>query len=86
MRKYNAIKNAVNFGKGKMSNTKGTHVSVTCSKCGSVDCFYVENEDLHAWKNGALIQDAMPYLNADQREMLISKTCNECWNLMFPND
>ena len=26
----------------------------------------------------------MPYLNAGEREILISKTCDECFDKMFP--
>lgn len=39
--------------------------------------------DLAAWKRGTLIQDAMPYLSDGEREILISKTCGECWDAMF---
>jgi len=69
-----------------MSNAEVVHLSVACGVCGDMDCFYVERDDLHAWRNGTLIQDAMPYLNAEQRELLISKTCDKCWNLMYPDD
>ena len=32
----------------------------------------VTNEQLQAWENGTLIQDAMPNLTADEREFLIT--------------
>jgi hypothetical protein len=31
-----------------------------------------------------LIQKAMPYLTADEREMFISGTCSDCWDKLFP--
>ena len=36
--------------------------------------------------SGELIQDALPYLSASEREMLISGTCDDCWQKMFPVD
>ena len=35
--------------------------------------------------NGKLIQDAFPYLTDGQRELMISNTCDTCWNKFFPN-
>lgn len=43
-------------------------------------------EDVAAWENGELIQDAMPYLTDGEREVLISGTCDSCWEKMFPSD
>ena len=39
-------------------------------------------EQLDAWTNGMLIQDAMPDLTADHREFLISGTTPEMWSKM----
>jgi hypothetical protein len=38
------------------------------------------------WQNGAYIQDSLADLSADDREMLISHICPECWAQMFCND
>ena len=46
----------------------------------------VGNADLDAWQNGTLIQDAMPYLSADDREILISGICGECFDNMFAGE
>ena len=40
----------------------------------------------NAWRNGALIQDAMSELTAEQREFLISNTTPSEWNEMFPEE
>lgn len=37
-----------------------------------------------AWRSGELIQDAMPEVSADDRELLISGTCGKCFDEMFP--
>lgn len=47
----------------------------------------VDPDDYDRWqKNGELIQNAMPYLTADEREMLISRTCGTCWESMFGDE
>jgi hypothetical protein len=45
-------------------------------------------EDWLEWKGGTprLIQSVFPYLNADQREILISGTCPTCWANLFPKE
>jgi hypothetical protein len=43
----------------------------------------VNSDDLQQWKDGELIQDAMPYLSADEREILISNICGLCFEQMF---
>lgn len=40
-------------------------------------------EDANRWINGELIQIAMPYLNADQREILKTGIDSESWEEMF---
>jgi hypothetical protein len=39
--------------------------------------------DANAWANGELIQKAFPYLNSEDREILITGYDNECWASMF---
>ena len=33
---------------------------------------------------GEFAQDCFPYLTAGQRELMISNTCDDCWNKFFP--
>tara|TARA_R100000963_G_C4580705_1_gene61790 strand:+ start:340 stop:573 length:234 start_codon:yes stop_codon:yes gene_type:complete len=63
-----------------------TTLTESCRTCGSEETITVETKDLHDWKNGTVIQEAMPYLNSDQREMMISHTCSVCWDKLFPED
>jgi len=58
-------------------------VEVKCRMCGTVYTIAVEENDFYDWQNGKCIQDAMPYLTADERELLISHTCGDCWAEMF---
>ena len=46
----------------------------------------VKQLDLDAYEEGALIQDAFPYLTNEQREIIISGMTDDMWGDMFPND
>lgn len=55
-----------------------------CRHCNETQEVHVNVDDLIDWQtNRKYIQDAMPYLSADQRELLISGTCGTCWDNMF---
>ena len=58
-------------------------IAATCRSCQKSYNLLVNMSDVHEWMTGKYIQDAMPYLSADERELLISKTCGVCWNEMF---
>ncbi len=57
-----------------------------CVRCSQESAISANPRDVEAWRDGVLIQDAMPYLDADQREMFISGICPTCWNKMFGED
>lgn len=61
-------------------------VVTACPSCGTITCFYVDEADYHAWECGACIQDAMPYLTAEQRELLMGGVCGDCWQKAFGNE
>ena len=61
-------------------------VAVPCRLCNEVADLTVNIEGFVAWQGGKLIQEALPELSADQRELLISGTCDKCWNEMFGSD
>ena len=60
-------------------------VVAECNKCGASTTMMVRIKDLVMWELGKYIQDAMPYLSADERELLISGTCGDCFEKMFGN-
>jgi hypothetical protein len=62
--------------------TNGT-VSVSCRWCNEHHILATCAEDVNRWQGGELIQNAMPYLSADERELLISGTCGTCFDNMF---
>ncbi len=43
----------------------------------------VTNEQLEAWLSGELIQNAMPHLDAGQREFIKTGITNEEWETLF---
>ena len=62
-------------------------INTTCPFCGKTTPVQIRRAaDYHAWQNGALAQDAFPYLSADEREMLISGICPTCWDNMFSGE
>ena len=60
--------------------------SVRCDHCEKVHTFGYSAQGFALWKNGELIQNALPELSAEERELLISRTCGDCWDEMFPED
>ncbi len=64
-------------------NYKEVCVVAQCPFCGHAHEIEVNEADYWDWQDGALAQDAFPYLSADERELLISGIDSECWNKMF---
>lgn len=58
-------------------------IITTCPFCGHAHSVFVNEADYWDWQDGTLVQDAFPYLSADDRELLISGCCSQCWNKMF---
>ena len=54
--------------------------------CKDTHILMVNIRDAKRWRQGELIQDAMPYLTPDERELLISETCGKCFDKMFGED
>ena len=57
---------------------------VGCRKCMEQFEIRGEDRDFIRWEEeGELIQNALPYLSADERELLISGICGGCFDKMF---
>lgn len=61
-------------------------ITTVCPICGEVLEFDVPADGYRAWKAGELIQNAMPNLIPEYREMLISHICPVCWDAMFSDE
>lgn len=54
-----------------------------CVQCKQEQSINAHPRDVEKWRTGTLIQNALPYLTTDQREMFISGTCPKCWENIF---
>ena len=61
-------------------------VSCDCPFCGHVSELFVNAAGYRRWQAGELIQTALPTLNADERECLISGLCTLCQKDFFDED
>lgn len=59
-------------------------MEVTCTACDRTFTIPCTDEQYKTWRGGVLIQRAMPDVPPDLRELLISGTCGECFDQMFP--
>ena len=58
-------------------------VGARCPMCGKMNKVEVYKADFEKWQNGELIQVAMPYLSANEREIIKTGTCSKCWDKLF---
>lgn len=61
-------------------------IEVCCPLCGHVSTVKVYAPDYIDWQNGNLAQDCFQYLNASEREILISGLCLKCQDDVFGSD
>jgi len=56
---------------------------VICKYCKKDYTIEAKRSDMQRWYGGELIQNALPYLNADERELLVTRICGDCWDKLF---
>lgn len=59
-------------------------LELECKYCDYEETITIPQADYRAWHNGKYIQDAFPYLTDGQRELMLSNTCDTCWDKFFP--
>lgn len=63
-----------------------------CVQCGQPAILTIPEEEallIMAWgenPGSGFVQDELPFLNTDQREMLITGTHPQCWAELFPDE
>ena len=67
-------------------NYKEVTIITRCPFCGRTNEVAANEADYLDWQDGVLVQDAFPYLSADEREMLISGICPACWASSFGDE
>ena len=70
----------------KKINYKEVCVVTVCPFCGRGNEVEVNEMDYLDWSDGMLAQEAFPYLNATERESLISGLCPTCQKSIFGSD
>lgn len=59
-------------------------IKTTCPICKKVNYVSVNEIGFMRWQEeGVLIQNALPELDANEREMLMTGICPTCWDKMF---
>ena len=67
-----------------MVSTNLESYNVTCEICGQEHNILADKNDMDAWLSGdKYIQEALSYLSAAERELLISRTCDICWKHLY---
>ena len=61
-------------------------VMTKCPLCGEINSVMADTLGIIRWKAGALIQEALPDLNAEERELLITGICTVCWYKSFSEE
>ena len=60
---------------------------IHCRHCGEPYLIPITEQEYLNWiKKGTFVQDEFPKLNPNERELLISQTCGNCWNKIFNTD
>ena len=54
-------------------------ITIECVQCGGKFIIKVPVEGMRRWASGSFIQDALPTLSEDERELLISNICPTCF-------
>jgi len=60
--------------------------TVECDSCGAEFKICYKKHDYENWKAGMLIQAAMPYLTDQQRELMVSGICSDCFDALFDGE
>ncbi len=55
-----------------------------CPRCKQFHAINVPAEGFHSWQRGEkTLQEALPDVNANVRQMLVDGICPDCWNKIF---
>lgn len=70
------------YGDSELSNTTIV-VNRICRQCISETKIEMTADQFVRWQDGGLIQEVCPDMSADDRELLISAICPDCWKELF---
>lgn len=69
-----------------MTDDETIAVDATCIQCRKVKRVVMPAKGYLRWRQGELIQNALPTVSKDDRELLISQTCGSCFDQLFRGD
>ena len=61
-------------------------IAGNCTITGQPYSVTVNSNDYLNWRNGELAQRAFPYLNAGDREWIITRISPTGWDILFPEE
>ena len=66
-------------------NSQEYQLSIRCCRCGELKTFTVpvKGFDNYMFNTHICIQDAMPDVSPENREMMITGICSSCWKKLF---
>lgn len=72
----------------ELANNMGkfVQIAIKCRYCGQEYILNVTDDGYDAYMNGESVQDAFPCLSPEDRELLISGTCEKCWDKIFQDN
>jgi len=59
---------------------------VRCQMCDCYKSVSCTLDQYDRWQSGEYIQNAIPQLSVDERELLMSKICGDCFDKMYEGD
>lgn len=57
-----------------------------CIHCGKASIVSLDVEKVIRWQGGAHVQTVWPEMTPEERELLVTGTHPECWDIMFPEE
>lgn len=67
-----------------INNINEDFTSISCKMCGKNYIIFYNRESMIEWLSGTKsIQDALHYLSSNERELLLSETCGDCFDSLF---
>ena len=65
-----------------MTTTSAKIITRQCIACNKKSTITVDAVAYANWENGMMIQDAFPEMSSDQRELVMTGTHAECWDII----
>ena len=65
-------------------DTDKIKIECQCGHCQAKETIVVDEQDYINWKENGQMAEYLSELTAAQREMLISRTCDNCWKRFYP--